>query len=59
MRDAVYGKYVKVGHCLKARSGVYHDALAESPGMRALKPKRHSHEPGAFWYYNDWDFNIY
>jgi len=43
--------------CLKARSGIYHDALYESAGMKALKPARHSEKPGAHWYYNNWDFN--
>lgn len=44
--------------CLKARSGIYHTALYESAGMKALKPQRHSHDPGTFWYYNNWDFNV-
>jgi CubicO group peptidase (beta-lactamase class C family) len=43
---------------LKARSGVYHPALYETEGMKARRPKRHSHEPGTFWYYNNWDFNV-
>lgn len=42
---------------LKARSGVYHPALYETAGMKAKRPKRGSHPPGAFWYYNNWDFN--
>jgi CubicO group peptidase (beta-lactamase class C family) len=50
-------KTASVRDLLKARSGIYHDAAAESPGMKALKPKRHSHKPGTFWYYNNWDFN--
>jgi hypothetical protein len=25
--------------------------------MKAKRPKRHSHAPGTFWYYNNWDFN--
>jgi CubicO group peptidase (beta-lactamase class C family) len=47
-----------VRDCLKARSGIYHPALYESQGMKALKPKRHSHTPGTYWYYNNWDFNV-
>lgn len=43
---------------LKARSGVYHPALYESAGMKASRPERYSHEPGTFWYYNNWDFNV-
>lgn len=42
---------------LKARSGVYHPALFETQAMKAARPERHSHEPGTFWYYNNWDFN--
>lgn len=44
-------------HLLQARSGIYHAALYETPGMKAARPKRHSHAPGTFWYYNNWDFN--
>jgi CubicO group peptidase (beta-lactamase class C family) len=43
---------------LKARSGVYVPAAAEAPSMRKGRPKRGSHEPGTFWYYNNWDFNV-
>jgi|GEM_PF-111551 len=42
---------------LKARSGIYHSALYETASMKAARPKRHSHAPGEFWYYNNWDFN--
>jgi CubicO group peptidase (beta-lactamase class C family) len=42
---------------LKARSGIYHPALYETPAMKAARPARNSHEPGTFWYYNNWDFN--
>lgn len=42
---------------LKARSGIYHPALYETPDMKAARPKRGSHPPGSFWYYNNWDFN--
>jgi CubicO group peptidase (beta-lactamase class C family) len=43
---------------LKARSGVYIPAAAETPRARALRPARHSHKPGERWYYNNWDFNV-
>lgn len=43
---------------LRARSGVYHDAARETPGMRARRPIRGSHPPGSFYYYNNWDFNV-
>ena len=50
-------KQATVGDLIKARSAIYIPALGESPGMRAMRPKRHSHAPGTFWYYNNWDFN--
>ncbi|MDE1995389.1 MAG: serine hydrolase, partial [Rhizobiaceae bacterium] len=50
-------KQATVGDLLKARSGIYHPALAESEEMKAARPKRGSHPPGTFWYYNNWDFN--
>ncbi|CAN7419359.1 beta-lactamase family protein [Acidovorax sp. LjRoot66] len=50
-------KRATVGDLLKARSGVYHPALYESPAMAAARPARGSHAPGSFWYYNNWDFN--
>jgi CubicO group peptidase (beta-lactamase class C family) len=50
-------KQAAIGDLIKARSGVYHPALGESADMKAMRPKRHSHRPGAFWYYNNWDFN--
>jgi CubicO group peptidase (beta-lactamase class C family) len=46
-----------VGDLLKARSGIYHAALYETPGMARRRPPRGSHPPGTFWYYNNWDFN--
>lgn len=50
-------KQARVIDLLKARSGVYHPALYETPGMKAARPKRGSHPPNSFWYYNNWDFN--
>lgn len=50
-------KTATVRHLLQARSGVYHPALYETAGMKARRPARHSHAPGEFWYYNNWDFN--
>lgn len=43
---------------LKSRSGVYHPALYESQGMKALKPERFTQRAGTHWYYNNWDFNV-
>jgi len=48
----------KLVHLLMARSGVYIPALGETPGMAERRPERGSHEPGTFWYYNNWDFNV-
>ena len=50
-------KTATVSDLLKARSGVYHAALYEAATMAAARPQRGSHAPGAFWYYNNWDFN--
>jgi len=51
-------KRATVRDCLKARSGVYHTAMAETAGMRKRKPARHSEKAGTHWYYNNWDFNV-
>ncbi len=50
-------KQATVRQLLQARSGVYHPALYETAAMKAARPKRESHQPGTFWYYNNWDFN--
>ncbi len=50
-------KKAMVADLIKARSGIYHAALGESPGMKASHPEQHSHAPGTFWYYNNRDFN--
>ncbi|MFC7704433.1 serine hydrolase domain-containing protein [Plastorhodobacter daqingensis] len=42
---------------LTARSGIYHPAGYETEWMRTIKERRHSHPPGTFWCYNNWDFN--
>ncbi len=42
---------------LQARSGIYHEAAAESQSMKDARPERGSHAPGTFYYYNNWDFN--
>jgi CubicO group peptidase (beta-lactamase class C family) len=43
---------------LQARSGVYYSYVGGSPHMRELMPEREAHPPGAFWSYNNWDFNV-
>jgi CubicO group peptidase (beta-lactamase class C family) len=50
-------KQATVRELLEARSGVYHGAAYETPGMAAHRPARGSHPHGTFWYYNNWDFN--
>ncbi|MGZ3382910.1 MAG: serine hydrolase, partial [Isosphaeraceae bacterium] len=44
-------KGATVRQLLEARSGVYHAALYETPGMAKMRPPRGSHAPGTFWYY--------
>src|SRR5262249_5477038 len=51
-------KKATVRDCLKARSGIYHPALYETPNMKKLKPERHTQRAGTHWYYNNYDFNI-
>jgi CubicO group peptidase (beta-lactamase class C family) len=50
-------KQATIHQLLQARSGVYHEAAAESQSMKDARPARGSHAPGTFWYYNNWDFN--
>jgi len=51
-------KTATVRDCLKARSGVFHTAEAETDGMHKMKPPRDMFNPGEFWIYNNWDFNV-
>lgn len=50
-------KRATVRDLLMARSGIYHPAAHETGDMRRNRPARGSHAPGAFWWYNNWDFN--
>jgi CubicO group peptidase (beta-lactamase class C family) len=50
-------KRATIRDLIGSRSGVYHAALYETDSQRATRPARGSHEHGAFWYYNNWDFN--
>jgi CubicO group peptidase (beta-lactamase class C family) len=50
-------KQATIRQLLQARSGVYHEAAAESQSMKGARPERGSHAPGTYWYYNNWDFN--
>lgn len=50
-------RQASVRDLLMSRSGVYHPAAYEAPDQKAERPRRGSHAPGTFWYYNNWDFN--
>jgi CubicO group peptidase (beta-lactamase class C family) len=50
-------KQARIIDLLRARSGVYHPAAYETTSMKRARPRRGSHQPGTFWYYNNWDFN--
>ena len=50
-------KKATVEDLLVSRSGIYHDALAESETMTKEKPARGAHTPGSHWHYNNWSFN--
>lgn len=50
-------KQATIYDLLTARSGIYHAAGYETAWMRSIKESRHSHAPGTFWCYNNWDFN--
>lgn len=51
-------KSATVLELLQSRSGVYHQAAAETTYMKRGKPSRGAFEPGEHWYYNNWDFNV-
>ena len=50
-------KNAKIVDLLTSRSGIYHDAANESDEMTKYRPKRGSHSPGEFYWYNNWGFN--
>ncbi len=50
-------KKATIINLLTARSGVYHAASNEGDAS-AMAPQRGSVQPGNFWLYNNWDFNI-
>lgn len=50
-------KKATIKDLLTARSGVYHPA-SNGGDATAMAPKRGSIEPGTFWLYNNWDFNV-
>ena len=50
-------KRARVRDLLAARSGVYHGAAYADAEQSRGRPARGSHDPGTFWFYNNWDFN--
>jgi CubicO group peptidase (beta-lactamase class C family) len=50
-------RQARVRDLLTSRSGVYHQAAYETLSNALARPPRGSHAPGAFFYYNNWDFN--
>ena len=50
-------KQATVRDLLQSRSGVYHPAAYETPGMDKNRPERGQYATGEHWYYNNWDFN--
>jgi CubicO group peptidase (beta-lactamase class C family) len=50
-------KQATVFDLIRSRSGIYHPALGEGYFMIPMRPERHAHAHGTFWYYNNWDFN--
>jgi CubicO group peptidase (beta-lactamase class C family) len=44
-----------VADLLRARSGVYLPSVYDTAWGR---PERGAYPPGAFWFYNNWDFNV-
>ena len=51
-------KSAKIIDLLKSRSGVYHDAAANSSGMVLNRPERDEFKPNENYFYNNWDFNV-
>ncbi len=50
-------KSARIIDLLRARSGVYHKAAFETPGMVRNRPERGEFKRDEHWYYNNWDFN--
>jgi CubicO group peptidase (beta-lactamase class C family) len=51
-------KEARVRDLLTTSSGVYHPASHESKEQKGARPPRGSFQRGAFFYYNNWDFNV-
>lgn len=46
-----------IKNLLTSKSGIYVSAGLETQQMKDGRPARGSHQPGTYWYYNNWDFN--
>ncbi len=46
-----------IADLLRSRSGVYHNAAAVNNAMLRGRPERNTYKPGAYYYYNNWDYN--
>ncbi len=51
-------KRATVRDVISARSGVYLPAAYAPDSQDEERPERGSHDPGTFWFYNNWDFNV-
>lgn len=51
-------KEARIIDLLKARSGIFIPASAETREQQDNRPKRGSHKPDTSWFYNNWDFNV-
>jgi len=51
-------KQATILNLLQSRSGIYHEAAAESANMKRGRPSRDVFRPGEHWFYNNWDFNV-
>ena len=50
-------KQARVRDIIAARSGVYHPE-GYPGGMQEFAPERGSKQPGSYWLYSNWDFNV-
>lgn len=50
-------KQATISHLLTARSGVYHPSSSSGDNFK-YAPERGSQEPGSYYLYNNWDFNV-
>lgn len=47
----------RVRDLLTCRSGIYHPSNHQGEAVRAVLPPRGTHQPGTYFFYNNWDFN--